>query len=154
MTSTESPRPIKDAAASSAMKLPPTTATRAPEITLARMRRQSRRDRSTITCGRSHRRLTIEVGPKAPLRYLDDANEASPPNSVRPGLGSRYRAPRDISSRPAGPEPLFMLALYAAISVAAILSALLAAICVKSRSAFISSCRLSFSKAAAFGMLS
>ena len=32
MTSTESPRPIKDAAASIAMKLPPTTATRAPEI--------------------------------------------------------------------------------------------------------------------------
>ena len=43
---------------------------------------------------------------------------------------------------------------YAANLVAAILSALLAPICVSSFSAFISSCRLSFSKAAAFGMLS
>jgi hypothetical protein len=43
---------------------------------------------------------------------------------------------------------------YAANLVAAILSALLAPICVSSFSAFISSCRLSFSRAAAFGMLS
>ena len=43
---------------------------------------------------------------------------------------------------------------YAAILVAAILSALLDPICVSSFSAFISSCRLSFNKAAAFGMLS
>ena len=43
---------------------------------------------------------------------------------------------------------------YAAILVAAILSALLDPICVSSFSAFISSCRLSLNKAAAFGMLS
>ena len=43
---------------------------------------------------------------------------------------------------------------YAAILVAAILSALLAPICVSSFSAFISSCKLSLSKAAAFGRLS
>ena len=43
---------------------------------------------------------------------------------------------------------------YAAILAAAILSALLAPICVSSFSAFISSCRLSFNKAAACGMLS
>jgi hypothetical protein len=43
---------------------------------------------------------------------------------------------------------------YAASLVPAILSALLAPICVSSFSAFISSCRLSFSRAAAFGMLS
>ena len=58
---------------------------------------------------------------------------------------------RRCESRPA--RPLFWPA-YAAILVAAILSALLVPICVNSFSAFISSCRFSFSKAAACGMLS
>ena len=67
--------------------------------------------------------------------------------SFRPG----YRGCR--TTRVASPPPSSSPA-YAAILVAAILSALFAPICVSSFSAFISCWRVSFSKAAAFGMLS
>ena len=55
-------------------------------------------------------------------------------------------------SRRAAPPPSFASRRYAAILATAILSALLAPICVSSLSAFISSCSVSFNRAAAFGM--
>src|ERR1700722_9988557 len=64
--------------------------------------------------------------------------------------GCRRRTAREIGLA----ATLIVAFAYAAILAAAVLSSLLAPICVSSFSAFISSCRLSLSKAAAFGMLS
>ena len=78
------------------------------------------------------------------------AARRSTPNSGDADLDNRDVG-AEVGAEPVARAPL-SLPCYAAILVAAVLSALLFAICVSSFSAFISSCKVSLSSFAASGM--